>query len=261
MFDFHMHSIISYDGHSEPQKMVRAARKAGLQEICFTEHRDYQRDVPRERTTYTQEAYGQAYEGLDAPGLTIRRGVEIGMTPWNREEVEQDLGQYPYDFVIGSVHFIEDEDLYYPEFWTKYGAFEGERLYFEEMLKTVEIHNNFDVLGHLTYISKLRARPSLRMIPPEDHKELVVAIMENLISKGKGLEINTSGMDRCGDFLPGKDYLMLFKDLGGKIVTVGSDAHHSDRVGQYCNEAIALAKEVFGYVCTFENRQPVFHKL
>ena len=74
------------------------------------------------------------------------------------------------------------------------------------------------------------------------------------------MELNTSGMDRCHDFLPGKDYLTLFKDLGGKIVTVGSDAHHSDRVGQYCGDAVALAKEVFGYVCTFENRQPVFHK-
>ena len=91
--------------------------------------------------------------------------------------------------------------------------------------------------------------------------ELVVAIMENLISKGKGLEINTSGVDRCGDFLPGLAYLKLFKELGGEIVTVGSDSHNCDRVGQYCNEAIALAKEVFGHVCTFEKRQPIFHKL
>ena len=261
MFDFHMHSTISYDGHSTPEKMVKAAVKAGLKEMCFTDHLDYQRLVPREQTTFTVDAYRQAYDNLEIPGLTIRRGAEVALMSWNKEEMEGDLQKYPYDFVIGSIHFIDDEDIYYPEFWTKHGAFEGECLYFEEMLKNVQLHQDFDVLGHITYISKLRARPSVRVIPPEDHMELVVAIMEDLISKGKGMEINTSGVDRCGDFLPGLAYLKLFKELGGEIITVGSDAHNSDRVGQYCSDAIALAKEVFGYVCTFEKRQPIFHKL
>ena len=129
------------------------------------------------------------------------------------------------------------------------------------MLKNVSVHNDFDVLGHITYISKLRARPSLRVIPPEDHMELVVAIMENLISKGKGLEINTSGVDRCGGFLPTADFFRRFKELGGEIVTIGSDAHNAERVGQYSREACEIFKEIFGYVCTFEERRPVFHKL
>ena len=79
--------------------------------------------------------------------------------------------------------------------------------------------------------------------------------------KGKGLELNTSGLDRCGGFLPTPDYFRRFKELGGEIVTVGSDAHRSDRVGQYSKEACQVLKEIFGYVCTFEGRKPVFHKL
>lgn len=261
MFDYHMHSTVSYDGHSTPLRMAQAAVKAGLKEICVTEHMDYQRLIPREKTTFTQEAYRAAYDDLEIPGLTIRHGVEMGLMPWNKEEIEGDLKKYPYDFVIGSVHFIQDIDIYYPEFWQTHGAAEGELLYFREMLECVQTHDNFDVLGHLTYISKLKARPSVRVIPSEDYKDLVVAIFECLIAKGKGLEINTSGVDRCGDFLPGLDYLKLFKEKGGEIVTVGSDAHNANRVGQYSNEAIALAKEVFGHVCTFQNRQPIFHKL
>ena len=73
-------------------------------------------------------------------------------------------------------------------------------------------------------------------------------------------EINTSGVDRAGDFLPSMDYLKRFRELGGEIITVGSDAHTPDRVGQYTKEAISLAKEVSGYVCTFEKRKPLFHK-
>ena len=85
--------------------------------------------------------------------------------------------------------------------------------------------------------------------------------MKTVIAKGKGMEINTSGVDRVGDFLPSAPFLKRYKELGGEIVTVGSDAHDPSRVGQYAKEALDILKDVFGYVCTFENRKPIFHKL
>ena len=261
MFDYHLHSVVSYDGHNTPLEMARAAAAAGLKEICFTDHMDYQYSVPKEVYTYSVDAYTSGYEGLEIPGLTIRHGTEIGMTNGNREEVEADIACYPYDFVIGSVHFINDIDIYYPEFWEGRDFIATERIYYEEILRCVQAHDNFDVLGHLTYISKCKGHPNPRIIPLKDHKELFAEIMKALIAKGKGMEINTSGIDRCGDFLPGREYLELFRDLGGQVVTVGSDAHTTDRVGQYIGDALALAKDVFGHVCTFQNREPVFHKL
>ena len=75
------------------------------------------------------------------------------------------------------------------------------------------------------------------------------------------MEINTSGVDRCGGFLPTADFFRRFKELGGEIVTIGSDTHNVERVGQYSREAAEILKEIFGYVCTFEGRQPIFHKL
>ena len=261
MFDYHMHTVLSYDGYNTPMEMAQEAVKAGLQEICFTDHLDYQNCVPREKTTFTVDAYRTAYADLHVPGLTIRQGVEIGMTPWNMEEVGRDLSAYPYDFVLGSVHFIDDEDVYYAEFWEGKDFFATERIYFEETLRCVQLHDNFDVLGHLTFISKVEGHPCPRIIPWEDHKEVIVEIMKTLIAKGKGMEINTSGVDRCGGFIPDISYLKLFKDLGGRIITVGSDAHTPDRVGQYITGACNLARDVFGYVCTFQNREPIFHKL
>ena len=85
--------------------------------------------------------------------------------------------------------------------------------------------------------------------------------MKILANKGKGMEINTSGFDRVGEFLPSAPFIKRFKELGGEIVTVGSDAHDIGRVGQYSAEAIEILRNVFGYVCTFENRTPILHKL
>lgn len=261
MFDYHMHTIVSYDGHNTPMEMAQAAVKAGVQEICFTDHLDYQLSAPRENTTYTPEAYRAAYDDLRVSGLSIRQGAEVGLATWNKDEISHDLAQYPYDFVIGSIHFINDEDVYYPEFWKDRDFLATERMYFEETLRCVQLHDDFNVLGHLTYISKVKGHPSPRIIPVEDHKEVIAEIMKTLIAKGKGIEINTSGVDRCGDFLPGIPYLKLYKDLGGSIVTVGSDAHTADRVGQYVTDGCSLAREIIGHVCTFQNREPIFHKL
>ncbi len=261
MFDYHLHTTVSYDGHNTPMEMAQAAIRAGLREICFTDHLDYQQNSQRDDYAYTSEAYRNAYGSLEIPGLTIRHGTEVALAPWNKAKIEDDLAAYPYDFVIGSIHFIDDIDIYFPEFWEGRDFIATERIYYEETLRCIQLHDNFDVLGHLTYISKCKGHPCPRIIPLEDHKELFVEIMKTLIAKGKGIEINTSGVDRCGDFLPGISYLKLFKELGGQIVTVGSDAHAIDRVGQYTNDAITMVKEIFGHVCTFENRQPIFHKL
>lgn len=261
MFDYHLHSAVSYDGRGTPEQMAQAAVNAGLKEICFTDHLDYMHCLPKEETAYCVESYNRAYNALALPGLMIRRGTEVGLTPWNQEEIAADLSLRPYDFVLGSVHFIQDVDPYLPPYWENRNPFDAETQYFEELLKCVKIHDHFDVLGHLTYISKCKAHPHPRIIPLAEYRDIITEIMKQLIAKGKGLEVNTSGVDRCGDFLPGLEYLRLFRSLGGEIVTVGSDAHDTLRVGQYTTDACHMLKEVFGYVCTFVDRTPVFHKL
>jgi histidinol-phosphatase (PHP family) len=103
--------------------------------------------------------------------------------------------------------------------------------------------------------------PSHAPVLYSKHREITDAILQELVKRGKGMEINTSGVDRAGDYLPSEAFLRRFKELGGEIVTVGSDAHDPSRVGQYVPQALQLLKDIFGHVCTFQNRQPVFHKL
>ena len=260
MFDFHMHTLVSFDGRCTAEQMLAAAEKAGLKEICFTDHMD---EIPL-KTEQTQafdlDAYSAAYDHLTHADVKIRRGMEFGMLPDNKETLANCLRCRPYDFVIGSVHFAKDLDIYREEFWVDRTIDQAERGVLEDTLACVQHHDDFDVLGHLTYISKARANPIKRPVSYEMHRDIIDAILQELARKDKGLEINTSGVDRCGTYLPSLDYLRRFKELGGKIVTVGSDSHDVGRVGQYCFDACAAVQEIFGHVCTFENRQPIFHK-
>ena len=261
MFDFHMHSTVSYDGHDTPLAMAQAALKAGLKEICFTDHvdDDPKCDIPSLR--FTPESYGTAYDTLRIPGLTIRQGMEFGMLPGNQRLLNDYLSLQNFDFVLGSVHYADNQDVYHPPYWRNKSLHEGERKYLEDTYACVTEHDGFDVLAHLTYISKALANPTHIPVDLTQHRDIVDEILRTLAGKGKGLEINTSGMDRCGDFLPGAEFLRRFRELGGEIVTVGSDAHTAGRVGQYTGRACEILKDIFGYVCTFEGRKPVFHKL
>lgn len=262
MFDFHMHTTVSYDGRGTAQEMAQAAKDRGLKEICFTDHLDYMHVPLYGEMKFRVEDYNRAYDGLQVDGLHIRNGVEVGMTPWNMDEVKCDLQQRRYDFVLGSVHFFDDIDPYLDEtVWKEHSQQWVERRYFEELLECVKLHDSFDVLGHLTYISKVGANPNPRKIALAEYRELVDEILKLLVAKGKGVEVNTSGVARFGDYLPGAQYLRRFRELGGEIVTVGSDAHAADRVGEHTFAVCDMLKDIFGYVCTFENRKPVFHKL
>ena len=258
MFDYHLHSTVSFDGQMTPKEVIAAAKASGMKEICFTDHIDYMKDEER---FFTKEEYLAAYEGLTDDTLTLRFGVEYGITPRNAERAKRELAEIPYDFVLGSVHSVRDLNTCNPAFWEKRATRDAYRDYLNEVLDTLRVNDNFDSLGHLTYVCKVIANPDKFPILYKDEPELLDAILSELAKKDKGLEINTSSLSRTGGFLPTPDVVRRFKELGGKIITVGSDAHITSRVGEYCLDACLIAKEIFGYVCTFKSRQPIFHKL
>ena len=260
MYDYHIHSRVSFDGHDTGEALARAALDAGLEEICFTDHIDYDPMGTMGNMAFDTEQYNAEYDQLSLPGLKIRRGMEFGMTRDNVSQFRKELNRRHFDFVLGSIHFVDGLDVYMPPFWEGKTVFEAERRCLEETLACVKVHTDYDVLAHLTYIGKSPSNPVHRPVPYEEHREIIDEILKTLAENGKGLELNTSGLDRCGGFLPTADYFRRFRELGGEIVTVGSDAHRTDRVGQYSREACELLKDIFGYVCTFEDRKPIFHK-
>lgn len=260
MFDYHIHSKVSFDGHNSGRQLAAAARDAGLTEICFTDHMDYIRNVHTQPLVFTLDDYSREYDGWELDGLKIRRGVEFGLYDDNQQQLKDALNERNYDYVLGSVHFVDDLDVYFSEYWENKTVFEAEHRFLEGTLACVQAHEDFDVLAHMTFLSKSRANPTKAILPYEPHREIIDEILRTLAAKGKGLEMNTSGVDRCGGFLPTADFFRRFKELGGEVVTIGSDAHRCNRVGQYSKEAQEILTDIFGYVCTFEERRPIFHK-
>lgn len=261
MYDFHLHSRVSFDGKASAAQIVEAAKSAGLGEICFTDHVDYDPKAAVQTMVFDPAAYSSAYDSLGDTELAIRLGMEFGMTPDNAPRLRELLTQRRYDFILGSVHFVEGIDVYFPEYWEGKTVFQAQRQFLEQTLACVRAHEDFDVLAHLTFLSKSPANPERIPIAYDDHRTVLDEILKELVRKGKGMEMNTSGVDRQVGFLPGREYFVRFRELGGRIVTVGSDAHTADRVGQYCGAACGILKDIFGYVCTFQGRNPVFHRL
>lgn len=262
MFDYHLHSYVSFDSECAPEDMVKAAENNGLKEICFCDHYDFN-DVFREKhNLFSIEDYAKSYDNLFSDSVIIRRGVEFGLTPWNKNEFENLLKLYNFDFVLGSVHFIGGFDPYYKDFWNNYSstqeAFEKVLIHTLECIKE---HNNFDVLAHLNYVCRYADDNKGKLFSYNDFTDIIDEIFKTLVSKGKGLEINTSGYDRLNTFLPSFEFVKRFKELGGEIITVGSDAHNNDRVGQHIDGALEIAKDIFGYVCTFDKRKVILNKL
>lgn len=265
MYDYHMHSRVSFDSEASPEEMVRAAEKAGLLEICFTDHYDFNDALKEPCHTFDMDDYKASYEGLSSNSVKIRRGIEIGLAPWSRCETESLVRSYPFDFVIGSIHFAKGHDPYYKEFWEGVSVDEAFEKYLLHTLECVRANTDFDVLGHMNYVCRYVDRSpngiTKRYLNYGDFSDICDEIFKKLISKGKGIEINTSGYDDYGQFIPSRDFIKRFKELGGEIITVGSDAHFPSRVGERIAGATEIAKDIFGYVCTFENRKPIFHKM
>lgn len=264
MFDCHLHCSLSVDSDCPPEEHLRRAEELGFREICFTDHYDFNdcpgRDPEHPHALFTIEDYRRILEPLRSDMVKIRLGVEFGMTPWSVPHLRELIASYPFDLVIGSVHYIEGFSPYYANYWQIYPT-DGEERYLSQLLERIKLHREFDVLAHLTFPGKSPFKPTKTPMRYEDFPHLYDEILSVLAKNGQGLEINTSAVSTIGECLPSVAFVRRFRELGGEIVTVGSDAHKSTRFAQHMDEALAIAREVFGYVCTFEQRKPIFHKL
>ena len=165
------------------------------------------------------------------------------------------LQQYPFDFVIGSIHECQGlpaSKAVFFEHRTKTQAYET---YYATILECIQHFDNFDVIGHLDYCK--RYYPGDYM--PGDHliaQPLIEEILRTLIAKGKGIEVNTSGFRHTSHMcMPHYDILALYRQLGGTRITIGSDSHRDEFVGFHADDAATQLKQLgFTHISTFEKR-------
>lgn len=262
--DVHTHSRFSPDGVDDPSKMARQAANIGLSVWTLTDHceaNDPDKEGYRARCRDSFRAVEELQSCGKFPGLTILKGIELGQAMQDTAFADEILNAHAYDFVIGSLHNSANRD----DFWcADYNdpALDLPQMlleYYTEMLAMVR-HNRLDVLGHLTYPLRYITGEHGISVDMAPYGDLIDEILKTLIQNGKGIEINTSGLrQKLGLTMPHKPYLMRYRELGGEIITVGSDAHCTGDMGKGVIEAYALLKECgFSYAAYFAARKPHF---
>jgi len=251
MVDYHMHTTFS-DGKDSYLSYLEAARKKDLAEIGFTDHitivpvdwgvKEVDFPVMRENLKNLCNNFSE--------DVQVRFGLEMDYFPEREEEIRQIISFFPVDYVIGSIHFIDDWNFDSDK--SLYGKWPNNELYriYFDLVQQAAKSGLFDVIGHFDLIKKLQCWPET------DQTSLFEETLKILKEANMVMELNTSGIDRpCGEFFPSREILSLACKLGVPI-TLGSDAHQPDQVARHFDLAVSMLKEV-GYtkITRFRNRQ------
>ncbi|MBE5781498.1 MAG: histidinol-phosphatase HisJ family protein [Clostridiales bacterium] len=269
-YDSHVHS--NYSEHpsvdkTSPWLNMEKAVELGLERLYFTEHVDYNRvgmanynpnvDLPRYYNNLKEME--EAYRGKVRPMF----GIEVGLADGFIEPTKEYLKGWEFEQVLASVHFMApwDPNFHQMEPWYSHSKGDVQQMYLTTMLRLIKEFTDFDVVTHLTFFSRNCpfADNEIRYIDAPDHFDV---LFRYLIENGKGTEVNTSSYRKFGFFMPGIEILKRYREMGGEVLTIGSDGHGKDKIGLDLDLAGELAKEAgFRYYTIFEGRKPQFIKL
>lgn len=259
-YDYHIHSHFSDDCKTDMEEIVEKAIEIGLKEICFTDHIDYDNCYSEKEFEFNVEEYtGHINIMRDRYGdkIKILKGIEMGIQPHIIEKCDKVIENGNFDFVISSIHTCGRKVLYNGEFYIGKSAKEAYLKYFEELLYCIKNFNNFNIIGHLNILPRYNEEVAKENLM--DYSDFLYEIFKALIERNKGIEINTSSFRYSNKFLLSADVLKLYKELGGEIITIGSDSHTSDTLVHKFDYIYKLIKEIaFKYITTFEKMQPKF---
>lgn len=266
LWDTHMHTHFSGDSEADTYEMVQASRNKNVDGICFTDHLDIdQPGQPPDRFLIDFPAYFKEMQAVQTRFLNefpIYIGLELGLQPHLKEKLTDIIQSHPFDFVIGSSHAVHRADPYYPEYYLGKTEDEAYREYFEAILENLAVFDCFDVYGHIDYVVRYGPNKN-RYYAYDKFSDVLDEILHTLIQKGKGIEINMGGFRAgLGHPNPAECVLRRYREMGGEIITIGSDAHTPEQTAYEFQKVPDLLKEAgFKYYTVFKERKPVFYPL
>ena len=267
--DMHSHSQISPDCDVPLAEMVRAAARAGLREFCVSDHHDLLDYYGVPAGPFDWPAAKEQYRAVEAAlgdSLTLRLGLELGSAPYDPDAARAALAQggEELDFVLGSLHNwigFHGNDLLDT---TSYQG--NEPLARRAMESTLDhtwtlvtqLPDCYDSLAHISYPLRYIRGDGIDLTM-EDYEERVRAVFTEIARTDHAMEVNVwAGRDLASWPL----LLGWFKECGGRLVTVGADAHRAQDVAKGIPQALEMIKAAgFDYVTTYERRRPVLHRL
>lgn len=279
LMDCHTHTQFSVDSEADINEMLEKACATGLAAYAVTDHAECNRWYSAEHyaddPTYPYYNFGDDFENSVSAVTKLKEkyegrlnlicGTEMGQATHNFEIAEKIISDSRLDFVIGSMHQLpRTEDFAFLD----YGAMSENEIYSLAERYFLEIHKlcqwgKFDVLGHLTYNLRYIKGNAGIDLDITRFDEIIAESLRLLAEKGRGIEINTSGYrQKYGDSFPSLKYVKLFRDLGGEIISVGSDAHTVEDLGKNVKDGAETALAAgFKHLCYFKERKPQFIKI
>lgn len=258
--DFHVHTSFSTDARATPEEMIQGAIQKGLQTICITDHYDLDFTEPGfllEPNEYvaTLEKLREQYKSK----IDIRIGIEFGLQPHLGEACRELANKYPFDFILGSLHVIDGMDPYRRKYFDDKTDEEAYRRAFECTIENIRSISDYDVLGHIDYVVRY-GKEQAKEYSYVKYADYLDVILKHLIEHGKGLEVNTAGWKYGLAFAhPHQDVLKRYKELGGEIVTIGSDGHRPEHLAyDFGRVKDYLETCGFEYYTEFRRRKPHF---
>lgn len=265
--DFHLHSSHSGDSTAAMETQILSALDKGIEIMCFTDH--YDPDFPYDNlpdlspgtfeldyAPYRQEflMLRDKYRGR----IDLRFGIEIGLQAHLGDFLRSYFNEHPdYDFIIGSNHLCGGVDPYYPVFLEGRTEKEALTLYFEETLANIRAFDGIDSCGHLDYVS--------RYLPHRDEiysyrafSDLIDPILKEITERGIALEINTAPLSKGMRFFnPVPDILTRYREMGGELITIGSDAHVPEKIAGHFDETAGILRSLgFTHYAVYKERKP-----
>lgn len=274
--DCHTHTRFSVDSDADIIGMIEKAMSLGLSAYAVTDHcecnRWYSEEHYPDETTYRYFDFGRNFENSVTAVTKLKEkydgklnlicGVEMGQGNQVPEIAEKIVSDKRLDLVIGSIHQLpKTEDFAFIEY---------DKMTVEEMEKLLEkyfmeVYNlskwgKFDILGHLTYPLRYIEDTGNVKVDMSRYEEIIREIFKSIIYNGKGIEINTSGLrQKYGKPFPEYRFVKMYKELGGEIISVGSDAHTVADLGKGVADGAEIAKQAgFKYLCFFKERKQQF---
>ncbi len=260
--DYHLHSSFSCDGKASIVEQCLSAIHKGLPEIGVTDHFDLHpgdecHDFfrPGEWAAEFDRARRE-FKGR----LIVRAGIELGEPHRFRAECQALLKSYPFDYALGSLHWVGDEMVFDRDYFRR-PADEAYGLYFEELERMTRA-GGFDVLSHFDVVVRVGA-PIYGSYDPGRYEEVIRAVLQNCIERGIALDLNTQGLrNRCQLLTPGVEILTWYRELGGERITLGSDAHTPDAIAANFDLALeAMQAAGLKHVTLFERREAKLVKM
>ncbi len=268
--DSHNHTRhFSADARMTIEELISSCKELNIGKIAITEHYDY--DYPHKDEPpmhFDLNAYKDTFVNWKElsnsnNGPELLMGIELGYQPHIIKDLENAVTSLPLDTVILSNHLFDGIDVYFNEECYKLTPNERNSRYVKVMAEMAEKCDNYDIIGHFDYINRYNTDKNQEMLYAYSPKEFD-ALFEVIIAKEKSLEINTRSIDKriqnkSSVIMPDKEIIRRYIQMGGKMITLGSDSHDTSTLSIHFKETSEYLRSLgINELCHFENRKPVF---